>query len=126
MFKKWMFVLMALLVLLSLTIPVFAAEKTGDLNASFRDDDGDLTADPPQDPKNWKDPDTLVFADAPLEDVIEYKDIYAGFLDLLSKKTGKKVEYRVLETNSGGIEDMRAGRLHLASFSTGATCYAVN
>ncbi|MDR3254284.1 MAG: phosphate/phosphite/phosphonate ABC transporter substrate-binding protein [Synergistaceae bacterium] len=126
MFKKWMFVVMTLFVALSFAIPVFAAEKTGDLDARYRDNDGDLTADAPQDPKDWKDPDTLVFADAPLEDVVKYKDIYAGFLDFLSKKTGKKIEYRVLETNSGGIEDMRAGRLHLASFSTGATCYAVN
>jgi phosphonate transport system substrate-binding protein len=126
MFKKWMFVLMALLVILSLAIPVFAADQTGDLDARFRDDDGDLTADPPLDSKEWKDPDTLVFADAPLEDVVEFKTIYTEFLDFLSQKTGKKIEYRVLDTNSGGIDDMRAGRLHLASFSTGATCYAVN
>jgi phosphonate transport system substrate-binding protein len=126
MFKKWMFLLMVLLVALSLAIPASAAKKTGDLDAMYRDDDGDLTADPPLDPKEWKNPDTLVFADAPLEDVVEYKTIYADFLKFLSQKIGKPIEYRVLDTNSGGIEDMRAGRLHLASFSTGATCYAVN
>jgi phosphonate transport system substrate-binding protein len=126
MFKKWVFVLVTLFAVLSLAIPALAADKTGSLDARYRDDDGDLTADPPLDPKEWKDPDTLVFADAPLEDVVEFKTIYAGFLEFLSQKTGKKVEYRVLETNSGGIEDMRSGRLHLASFSTGATCYAVN
>ncbi|MDR3231466.1 MAG: phosphate/phosphite/phosphonate ABC transporter substrate-binding protein [Synergistaceae bacterium] len=126
MFKKWMLVLMALLVALSLAIPASAAETANDLDARYRDDDGDLTADAPLDPKDWENPDVLVFADAPLEDVAEFRTIYAGFLDFLSQKTGKKVEYRVLDTNSGGIEDMRAGRLHLASFSTGATCYAVN
>ncbi|MDR3264715.1 MAG: phosphate/phosphite/phosphonate ABC transporter substrate-binding protein [Synergistaceae bacterium] len=126
MFKKWMFLLVTLLVALSLAIPASAAERTGDLDARYRDDDGDLTADSPLDPKDWKDPETLVFADAPLEDVVEFKTIYTDFLKFLSEKTGKKVEYRVLDTNSSGIEDMRAGRLHLASFSTGATCYAVN
>ncbi|MDR3278903.1 MAG: phosphate/phosphite/phosphonate ABC transporter substrate-binding protein, partial [Synergistaceae bacterium] len=126
MFKKWIFIFMILFVAISLAIPVWAADKTGDLDARYRDDDGDLTADPPLDPAEWKDPDTLVFADAPVVDVVDYKDIFADFLNFLSQKTGKKIEYRILNTNSDGIEDMRAGRLHLASFSAGATCYAVN
>jgi phosphonate transport system substrate-binding protein len=67
-----------------------------------------------------------VFADAPLEDIPEYKDIYAGFLKFLAEKIGRKIEYRVMRFNSEGIEDMRAGKLHIASFSTGATNYAVN
>ncbi|MDR3331487.1 MAG: phosphate/phosphite/phosphonate ABC transporter substrate-binding protein [Synergistaceae bacterium] len=126
MLKKWILIIMTLIVALTLAIPVWAAEQRIDLDARYRDDDGDLTADQPLDSKEWKDPDTLVFADAPLEDVAEFKTIYADFLKFLSQKTGKKVEYRVLDTNSGGIEDMRSGRLHVASFSTGATCYAVN
>jgi phosphonate transport system substrate-binding protein len=114
-----------LIVALSLTVPALAAERN-DLDDRYLDENGDLTADPPKDPAQWKNPDTLVFADAPLEDVEKYKDIYADFLSFLSQKTGKKVEYRELQTFSGGIYDMRAGRLHMASFSTGATCYAVN
>ncbi|MDR3279098.1 MAG: phosphate/phosphite/phosphonate ABC transporter substrate-binding protein [Synergistaceae bacterium] len=126
MFKKLIFVLAILLTALNLAIPAGASDAKSDLHPMYRDDDDNLTADPPLDPNEWKNPDTLVFADAPVVDVVEYKDIFADFLDFLSQKTGKKIEYRVLETNSDGIEDMRAGRLHLASFSTGATCYAVN
>jgi phosphonate transport system substrate-binding protein len=126
MFKKLVFILMTLLAILNLAIPSRAADVQRALDARYRDDDDNLTADRPQDPKDWRNPDTLVFADAPVVDVVDYKDIFSDFLNFLSQKTGKKVEYRVLDTNSDGIEDMRAGRLHLASFSTGATCYAVN
>jgi phosphonate transport system substrate-binding protein len=121
-----MFILMTLLTVLNLAIPASAADIKSALHAMYRDDDDNLTADPPLDPNEWKNPDTLVFADAPVVDVVVYKDIFADFLNFLSQKTGKKIEYRVLDTNSDGIEDMRAGRLHLASFSAGATCYAVN
>jgi phosphonate transport system substrate-binding protein len=133
MFKIWTFflmtILMTLIVALSLASAASAAalcQNSGDLGAGYCDEDGDLTADLPVDSKEWKNPDTLIFGDTPLEDIVDYADIFDDFMKFLSQKTGKKVAYQPMAANSAGIEDMRAGRLHIASFSTGATGYAVN
>jgi phosphonate transport system substrate-binding protein len=40
--------------------------------------------------------------------------------------TGKRVVYYPVQSNSAEIEAMRAGRLHVASFATGPTGFAVN
>ncbi|MDR3213701.1 MAG: phosphate/phosphite/phosphonate ABC transporter substrate-binding protein [Azoarcus sp.] len=129
MFRKCTSFLVALIVTCGLASVAFAAapcKNSGNLAARYCDADGDLTADPPADSKEWEDPDTLVFGDTPLEDIEDYADIFNDFMKFLSAKTGKKVEYRPMASNSSGIEDMRSGRLHIASFSTGATGYAVN
>jgi phosphonate transport system substrate-binding protein len=101
-------------------------KNRGDLSAAYCDNDNDLVADAPTDPREWKDPDTLVFGDTPLEDIVEYDDIFDDFLNFLSRKTGKKVVYHPMSSSPAGVEDMRSNRLHIASFSTGATSYAVN
>lgn len=101
-------------------------KNRGDLDAMYCDEDGDLTADTPKDPKEWKDPSTLVFTYTPVEDPAVYKDAFADFQEYLSKKTGKKVIYYTVHSNSAEVEAMRSGRLHIAGFSTGPTCFAVN
>ncbi|MDR3238110.1 MAG: phosphate/phosphite/phosphonate ABC transporter substrate-binding protein, partial [Spirochaetia bacterium] len=98
----------------------------GDLAAGYTDNDGDLTADPPADAKQLRNPDTLTFAYAPLEEAGAYADIFGGFVRFLSEKTGKKVEQVIMESNSSGIVQMRDKKLDIGSFSAGATCYAVN
>lgn len=128
MSKKWAVALMTALLTLCFTSVAFAddCKNRGALDKMYCDEDGDMTADPPTDPQKWRDPGTLVFTYTPVEDPAVYKDAFADFQNFLSKKTGKKVIYYTVHSNSAEVEAMRSGRLHIAGFSTGPTCYAVN
>jgi len=98
----------------------------GDLDKLYCDKNGDLVADAPTDPKEWKDPDTLVFTYTPVEDPAVYANIFKPFQEHLGQCTGKKVVYFQVQSNAAEIEAMRSGRLHVAGFSTGPTGFAVN
>lgn len=98
----------------------------GALDPMYCDDNRDLVADPPKDRARWKDPDTLVFTYAPVEDPGVYRKLFEPFMEHLSKVTGKKVVYFSVQSNAAEVEAMRSGRLHIAGFSTGPTMYAVN
>jgi phosphonate transport system substrate-binding protein len=92
----------------------------------YCDEDKDLVADVPRDKAQWKDPGTLVFTYAPVEDPGVYRRLFEPFMDHLAKVTGKKVLYFSVQSNAAEVEAMRSGRLHIAGFSTGPTMYAVN
>jgi phosphonate transport system substrate-binding protein len=110
-------------------IPTRAADACphrGQLDEVYCDADHDLVADPPSDPQRLRDPDTLVFTDAPVEDLTAYDEVFRPFTDYLAQCTGKRVVYYPVQSNSAEIEAMRSGRLHVAGFSTGPTGFAVN
>ena len=92
----------------------------------FKDANGDLVADAPTDPKNFVDPATLIFAYTPVEDPAVYAKVWDGFIKHMETVTGKKVQFFPVQSNAAQIEAMRAGRLHVAGFNTGATPLAVN
>jgi len=96
------------------------------LDPRYRDTDGDLVADPPEDPARWVDPSTLVFTYTPAEDPSLYARIFAELVDHLARRTGRKVQFLQVQSNAAMVEAMRAGRLHLAGFNPGATPLAVN
>jgi phosphonate transport system substrate-binding protein len=98
----------------------------GQLDTLYCDENKDLVADPPKDPKRWKNPSTLVFTYTPVEDAAVYETAFKPFLDYLGKCTGKRVVYFPVQSNAAEIEAMRAGRLHVGGFSTGPTGFAVN
>ena len=98
----------------------------GALDKRFCDRDGDLVADPPADPARLVDPATLVFAYTPVEDPEVYRSVWDGFIQHMSRVTGKKVVFFAVQSNAAQIEAMRAGRLHVAGFNTGANPLAVN
>src|SRR5262245_53538952 len=101
-------------------------KNRGQLDANYCDDNRDLVADPPTDPRKWKDPSTLVFAYTPVEDPTVYQNVFRPFTEYLGQCTGKRVVYYPVQTNAAEIEAMRSGRLHIAGFSTGPTGFAVN
>ncbi len=101
-------------------------KNRGTLDEMFCDENMDLVADSPKDPKDWKDPKTLVFTYTPVEDPAVYKDAFADFQKYLEKATGKRVIYYTVQSNAAEVEAMRSGRLHIAGFSTGPTGFAVN
>ena len=97
----------------------------GDLDVRFCDRDSDMVADVPE-AKQQVDPNTLIFAYTPVEDPEVYRKVYDSFLDHIAKATGKKVQFFAVQSNAAQIEAMRAGRLHIAGYNTGATPLAVN
>lgn len=122
--------ILALLVAFTLSAGLASANDTcknrGTLDEMYCDENGDLVADSPKDPKDWKDPSTLVFTYTPVEDPAVYKDAFSDFQKYLHEKTGKKVIYYTVQSNAAEVEAMRSGRLHIAGFSTGPTGFAVN
>ena len=101
-------------------------KNRGQLDTLYCDENKDLVADTPKDPKRWKNPSTLVFTYTPVEDAAVYETAFKPFLDHLGKCTGKRVVYFPVQSNAAEIEAMRAGRLHVGGFSTGPTGFAVN
>ncbi|MFN0300816.1 MAG: phosphate/phosphite/phosphonate ABC transporter substrate-binding protein [Burkholderiales bacterium] len=101
-------------------------KSRGELDALYCDENGDLVADTPKDPKKLKNPGTLVFTYTPVEDPAVYESIFRPFTDHLSKCTGKRVVFYQVQSNAAEIEAMRSGRLHVGGFSTGPTNFAVN
>jgi phosphonate transport system substrate-binding protein len=98
----------------------------GDLDPMYCDEDGNLVADTPKDPKKLKNPNTLVFTYTPVEDPAVYEKIFKPFTDYLAQCTAKKVVFYQVQSNAAEIEAMRSGRLHVGGFSTGPTAFAVN
>ena len=118
---------MVALGLVSLTTIAQAAEcPRGTLDKQYCDRDGNLTADLPIDQSKWVDPEALIFAYTPVEDPAVYKSVWAGFIDHLSKTTGKKVIFFSVQSNAAQLEAMRSGRLHVAGFNTGSNPIAVS
>lgn len=114
---------------LIVSFPAYSQESCphrGDLDTPYCDGNGDMTADTPTDPKKLKNPNTLVFTYTPVEDPAVYEKMFKPFTDYLAQCTGKRVVYFQVQSNAAEIEAMRAGRLHVAGFSTGPTAFAVN
>ena len=103
-----------------------ACPHRGDLDAIYCDADNDMVADPPTDPKKFRDPKTLVFAFTPVEDPTVYEKLFQPFMGHLSQCVGRKTVFFAVQSNAAEIEAMRSGRLHIAAFSTGPTNFAVN
>jgi phosphonate transport system substrate-binding protein len=126
--RRWFARFAALAFVLSLACAASADEckHRGQLDTLYCDEDNDLVADVPSDPKKWKDPATLVFAYTPVEDPAVYQNVFKPFTEFLAQCIGKRVVYYPVQSNSAEIEAMRSGRLHVAGFSTGPTGFAVN
>jgi len=117
---------LAMALLPSIALAQDACKHRGELDDHYCDDNNDLVADTPADPKKWKDPSTIVFAYTPVEDPAVYANAFRPFTEYLAQCTGKKVIYYPVQSNAAEIEAMRSGRLHVAGFSTGPTGFAVN
>jgi phosphonate transport system substrate-binding protein len=110
-------------------VPVLAADackNRGELDTLYCDENRDLVADPPTDPKKWKNPSTIVFTYTPVEDPAVYENIFKPFTTHLAACLDKKVVFYQVQSNAAEIEAMRSGRLHVGGFSTGPTAFAVN
>jgi len=98
----------------------------GTLDVAYCDRNFDQTADLPLDPKDWDNPDTLIFAYTPVEDPAVYNSIWDVFVRHMESVTGKKVAFFPVQSNAAQLEAMRSGRLHVAGFNTGSNPIAVS
>jgi phosphonate transport system substrate-binding protein len=98
----------------------------GELDSRYCDRTGNLVADPPLDESQWLDPDTLIFAYAPVEDPAVYEEVFAEFIEHLENELARPVRWFGVRTYAAQIEAMRAGRLHISGFSAGSVQSAVN
>ena len=103
-----------------------ACKSRGTLDTRFCDENGDLIADQPKDPKAWQDPATLVFSYTPVEDPSVYENVFDDLMQHVAKVTGKRVRWYPAESYAAQVEAIRSGRLHIAGVATGPTPYAVN
>ena len=126
--KRFPAIIAALAGALAVSSPTSAQEDCprGTLDKAYCDRNGDLTADPPTDPKKLLNPSTLIFAYTPTEDPAVYQKAWDGFLKHLEKITGKKVVFFPVQSNAAQYEAMRSGRLHVAGVNAGGNATAVN
>jgi phosphonate transport system substrate-binding protein len=103
-----------------------ACGNRADLDARFCDADGDLVADRPAEASALRDPHTLVWAYAPIEDPAVYANLFKPFTRHLEACLGRQIVYYPVQSTKAEIEAMRTGRVHFAGFSTGPTVEAVN
>ena len=103
-----------------------SCQRRGDLDTPYCDEDGDLLADTPQDPKRQKDPDTLFFTNSPLDDPAVFKELMRPFVDHLTQCSGRKIRFYDVYSSAAAIEAMRSGRMHIGTMSSGDTAFAVN
>ncbi len=98
----------------------------GTLDEQYCDRNRDLVADLPLDPKDWVDPDTIIFSYTPVEDPAIYAKVWDGFIEHMSEVTGKKVVFFPVQSYAAQYEAMRSGRLHVAGVNTGGNPVAVS
>ena len=110
----------------TLAVAADACKNRGELDTLYCDENRDLVADLPADPKKWKNPSTIVFTYTPVEDPAVYENIFKPFTTHLAACLNKKVVFYQVQSNAAEIEAMRSGRLHVGGFSTGPTAFAVN
>jgi phosphonate transport system substrate-binding protein len=115
------------LFLCTLHTPSSAASCTyrGDLDSAYCDENRDLLADAPP-AQAQANPARLLVALTALEDEGTTPDIYAPFLAHLRSCMAMPVDLSELRDERQIIAAMRAGRVHVANFSTGGMLFAVN
>ena len=115
-----------LAMLAPLAVAADACKNRGELDTMYCDDNSDMVADVPADPKKLKNPSTIVFTYTPVEDPAVYENVFKPFTTHLAACLNKKVVFYQVQSNAAEIEAMRSGRLHVGGFSTGPTAFAVN
>lgn len=95
------------------------------LSIEYKDEDCDMLADAPTETGDLRDPQTLVWAYAPIEDPSIYARLFKPFTLHLEECVGRQIVYYPVQSDLAQVRAMRSGRLHFAGFSTGATVQAV-
>lgn len=98
----------------------------GDLDTLYCDEDRNMTADAPTNPKKLKNPAALMLSYSPQEDSVVYEKLWTPFVDHLKSCTGKPVRFLPVYSSAATVEALRSGRIQLSLLSAGDTPFAVN
>jgi phosphonate transport system substrate-binding protein len=96
----------------------------GELDTLYCDDNNDMVADAPANNKYTK-PNRLLIAFGAVEDPSVYQ-MYNPFIEYLSKCSAVPTQTFTSNKEADIIEAMRTGKVHIASYATGGTMFAVN
>jgi phosphonate transport system substrate-binding protein len=94
------------------------------LASPFKDSDGNLVADPPEESNDWLDPPTLTFSYL----ASDQERIAATFSDLIkfiSERCERPVEFRPQESPDGQLAGIVNGNLHIVGINSGSVPVAV-
>ena len=116
----------ALFMLPSITQAADTCKHRGDLDTLYCDDDDDMTADAPTDPKKLKNPAALLLSYSPQEDSVVYEKLWTPYVDHLKTCVGKPVRFLPVYSSAATVEALRSGRIQLSLLSAGDTPFAVN
>ena len=111
------------------TLPAWSQDTCkhrGDLDALYCDDDGNMTADAPTNPKKLKNPAALMLSYSPQEDSVVYEKLWTPYVDHMKLCTGKPVRFLPVYSSAATVEALRSGRIQLSLLSAGDTPFAVN
>ncbi len=98
----------------------------GDLDAIYCDENSNMVADAPRDPKKLKNPAVLMLSYSPQEDSVVYENLWLPYVDHLKTCTGKPVRFLPVYSSAATVEAMRSGRIQLSLLAAGDTPFAVN
>ncbi len=96
------------------------------LAPEYSDKDGSLLADPPGNPADWLDPDTLVVAHYDDADVDEQLVDWNDFQAYLAAVTGKKVTCQEYLNSADEIAEVKSGAIQIVALHAADTPYLVN
>lgn len=92
---------------------------------SFPDKDGDLVADPPEEPEKMISPEVLRFSFVAGETESVPEGAWKELINALAEKTSRKVEYVHYSTVEEQLAALKKGDLHIAGLNTGIVPIAV-
>ncbi len=96
------------------------------LAPAYSDKKGRLVADPPSDPAELVDPETLALAHYEGDDDDEERVDWESFKAALAKATGKTVETQPYVNSADEIADVKAGKIQLVALHAADVPYLVN
>ena len=98
----------------------------GGLAESFRDEDGDLVADPPEKIEDCIDPEEIVFSYYASTEEGNDRELWKPFTDALSERLDRPVRYVHFADVEEQLRALKEGRLHITALGTGAAAVAVS
>jgi phosphonate transport system substrate-binding protein len=98
----------------------------GTLDPVYQDQDGDLLADPPDNPQLAISPAEITFSFVATGDSANRAEVWQPVLDALESRTGIPAKFVRIENAKDQLAALRNGALHVTAFSSGEVPTAVN
>lgn len=104
---------------------ILSTNAVADGAMTYADEDGDLVADPPEDPAKLISPELLMFSFVAGDVESVEQEAWQPLLAQLTEKTGREVKYVHYDTTDEQLKALREGAVHIVGLNTGAVPLAV-